>query len=327
MMTLGQIKTFAGATGADLHIDTPLSNFAPGYRPHGLIARDISPLVQVPKQSDGYYVWDRAEWLRIPSVTRAKGTEARRISLKVTSDTFYCLNYALAAELPYEDISNVDAALQLRQSASNRIVDGMEQAWEDRLAVTLTTTTNVGSAFDLTAGGLYRWNDHVNGQPVEDIYIGIRSIQGVTGYRPNKLVLSEHAAQRFLRHPDVIKYIRGAGDNVGGGSVTEEQVARAFRFDQVLVGGGIKNTAAEDAPGSYTDVWSTAAILLYVNPNPGLMEPTHNTTFWWQPEGFPSRLGVERRRNDDRKVEIVETHTFQDEKVIGAELGFLIVGA
>lgn len=326
MIRMGQVKTYAGATGADLHIDQPLSNISIGFRPRGLIARDVFPLVQVPKQSDAYYVWDRAEWLRTPSTQRAKGTEARKIQLKVSSETFYCLNYALRADLPYEDISNADMAIQLRQSASNRIVDGLEQDWEQRLATTLTTTTNVGSAFDLTAAGLFRWDDHVNGAPVEDLFVGIRSIQQVTGYRPNKLLLSGHAATRAFRHPDMIKFIRGAGDNIGGGSVTEDQVAKAFRLDQVLVGEGIRNTAGEDAPGTYIDIWSTSAILLYVAPTPGLMEPSYGYTFWWQPEGFPGRFAVERRRDDNIKSEIVETHTFQDEQVTSTALGFLIVG-
>ena len=327
MMKLGQVKTYAGATGADLHIDTPLSNLSIGFRPRNLIAREIFPLVQVPKQSDDYYVWDRDEYLRVPETTRAKGTEARRIALKVSSEAFRCINRALACELPYEDFTNADAAIQLRESASNRIVDGLDLDWEARLATTLTTTTNVGSAFDLTAAGLYRWNDHVNGQPVEDVMIGFESIRLRTGYDPNKLILSGHAWRRFSRHPDVIKYIRGAGDNVGGGSVTQQQVANAFGLDQVLVGKGVRNTAGEDAPGTYVDVWSTAAILLYVAAAPALMEPSYGYTFWWQPEGFPGRMGVERRRNDDRKVEIVETHLFQDEQVTSTPLGFLIVGA
>ena len=124
----------------------------------------------------------------------------------------------------------------------------------------------------------------------------------------------------------MIKYIRGAGDNIGGGSVTEQQVKNAFRLDQVLVGEGVRNTAGEDAPGTYIDVWSTSAILLYVAPTPGLMEPSHGYTFWWQPEGFPGRFATERRRDDNVKAEIVETHTFQDEQVTSVPLGFLIVG-
>ncbi len=319
--TLQQIRTYAGATGRDLHIDMPLTNLTIGYRAQGLIAPDVYPLVQTPFQSGVYYVWGSNEFLRVPNTFRAAGSPAKRVQFTVSSGTFFAKNYALANELPYEDISNADAALNLRQSASNRIVDGLSLAWEDRLAVTLTTTTNMGSSTSLTN----RWNDHVNGAPVEDFFAGRESIRTRTGYNPNVMIFSGFAWARFARHPDIIKYIRGAGDNVGGGSVTQQQVANAFELSKVLIGKGIKNTANEGAPASYTDIWSTSAILLYVAPNPALMEPSHGYTFWWQPEGFPGRLATERRRDDDKKVEVVETHTFQTEQVTANEFGYLIV--
>jgi len=322
MMRIGQVKTYAGATGADLHIDQPLSNISIAYRPQGLIARDVYPLVPVPKQSDAYYVWDRDEWLRGLKTQRAKGTEPKKVNLKVSSATFYCLNYALEAEIPFEDTGNADPGINLLESASNRIIDGLEQDWEVRLATTLTTTTNMASSTALTNN----WDDPVNGAPIEDLFVGIRAIQQLTGYKPNKLILSGHAAYRLFKHPDTIKFVRGAGDNIGGGSVTDEQVARAFRLQQVLVGEGVRNTADEDAPGVYSDVWSTAAILLYVNPTPGLMQPSHGYTFYWQPEGFPGRFGVERGREQKKHIEWMQTHTFQDERVVSTPLGYLIVG-
>ena len=319
--TVQHIKTYAGATGRDLRIDAPLSNVTIGYRPRGLIAPDVYPLVQTPNQSGVYYVWGSAEFLRVPSTQRGPGSPAKRVNFTVSSNAYFAKNYALAQELPYEDISNADAALAVKQSAANRIVDGLSLAWEDRLAVTLTSTTNMGSSTSLTN----RWNDHINGAPVEDYFAGKESIRTRTGYDPNVAIFSGFAWARFARHPDVIKYIRGAGDNVGGGSVTQQQVANAFQLDKVLVGRGVKNSGGEGLAASFTDVWSTACVLLYVAQNPGLMEPSHGYTFWWQPEGFPGRFATERRRDDDKKVEIVETHTFQAEQVTASEFGYLIV--
>lgn len=325
-MILGRIKSYAGATGRDLHIDAPLSNITIAIRPRGLIADQVYPQVPVDKQSGLYYVWTTAELLRVPDVVRASTSPAKRIGLAVGSQTYFAKNYALAAELPYGDIANADAALRLRESAASRIVDGLTMAWEDRLAVTLTTTTNVTSAVDLTAAGQFRWDDHVNGAPVEDFFIGKEAIRQRTGYDPNEWIFSGHAWARFARHPDVVKYIRGAGDNVGGGMVTQQQVANAFEVEKVLVGKGIKNTADEDAPAVLTDIWSTAAVLLYVAQAPGIMVPTHGYSFVWQPEGFPGPMATERRRDDNSKVEIVETHQFQDENVTATDLGYLIVG-
>ena len=96
----------------------------------------------------------------------------------------------------------------------------------------------------------------------------------------------------------------------------------------MLIGKGLKNTGAE-APGlagTYTDIWSTSTVMLYVAPNPGLMEPSHGYTFRWTPAGLPGPLAVERYSNQRQKTESVEVHMFQDEKVTGTDLGYLIVG-
>ena len=108
--------------------------------------------------------------------------------------------------------------------------------------------------------------------------------------------------------------------------MTDAQVAAAFGWDRVLIGKGLKNTAVEGRVGTYTDIWSTACILLYVAPAPGLMEASHGYTFRFTPEGFPGALAVERYTNQRPKTESVEVHMFQDEKVTGTDLAFLIVG-
>ena len=74
------------------------------------------------------------------------------------------------------------------------------------------------------------------------------------------------------------------------------------------------------------DIWSTACVLLYVAPNPGLMTPSHGYTFRWTPEGLPGPMAIERYPNVRAKTESVESHLFQDEKVTGTDLGYLIVG-
>lgn len=317
------VKRYAGATGRDLHIDVPLSNLTIAYEPQGLIAPLIYPVVTVDKESNVYYVWAKAESLRLQDAYRSRGREANRINFDVSSDTYAVKNYALAMDLPLEDVDNADAPLDIRGSAARRVTNGLNLAWENRLAVTLTTTTNMTSSTALTNN----WADLADGTPVDDLYVGRDAIRKATGFTPNVGVFGDHAWSRFSRHPDVIEFIRGRGDNTGGGPVTEAQVATAFGLSRVLVGKGLKNTGAEGVSATYTDIWSTAAILLYVAPAPGLMEASHGYTFRWTPAGMPGALAVERYTNQREKTESVEVHMFQDEKVTGTDLGYLIVGA
>lgn len=321
-ITVGSVKRYAGATGHDLHHDVPLTNLTIDYEPQGLIAPLIYPIVPVEKESNTFFTWPKAESLRLHDAYRARGREANEIHMDVSSDGYQIKNYALAINLPLEDIDNADAPLQIRASAARRALGGLNLAWEDRLAVTLTTTTNMASSTAL----VNNWDDTTDGAPVDDLYTGINAIRGTTGLTPNVGLFSFHAWQRFSKHPDVIEFIRGRGDNRGGGAVTEAQVAQVFGLSRVLVGKGLKNTAVEGRVGAYTDIWSTACVLLYVAPQPGLMEPSHGYTFRWSPAGFPGGMSVERMTIPIKHVERVEVHQFQDEKVTGADLGYLIVG-
>lgn len=317
------VKRYAMATGRDLHIDVPLSNLTIAYKPTDLIAPMIYPTVPVDKETGLYYVWPKADAMKLYDAARARGTAANRISFEVSSDGYAIKNYSLAMDIPLEDISNADASLSIRESAARRVVNGLNLAWENRLAVTLIDTTNVTSSTNLANN----WADVANSNPVEDLYVGRDAIRALTGYTPNIAIFSDQAWTRFSRHPDVIDFLRGKGDQVGGGPVAEGQVAAAFGYGKVLVGRGLKNTAAEGAPtGTFTDIWSTACILLYVAPNPGMMEASHGYTFTWQPDGFPGNMGVERYTNQREKTESVEVHQFQDEKVTGSDLGYLITG-
>ena len=322
-MIINDPRVYAGATGRDLHIDTPLTNMTIGYRAVGLIADRVFPPLTSAKQSDGYYIWDRAEWLRIRNAQRARGTMANRINFQVSTATYFANNFALGIEIPVEDLSNADEALEVRVSGMNLVQDNLMLNWEDRIAVLMGNTANVGSNNTLT-------NDYSNvalTTPVDDIDAGIQAIRSVTGVKPNRMVIGGLSFQRFRRHQDIIDFIRGKGDNVGGGGVTEAQIAGAFGLEEVLVGNGVKNTAGEGEAATYSDIWSTTIALYHAPRAPGRMVPSYGYTFQWRPAGFPAPMAVDRYEIRERHVEAVEVHHWQDERVTATELGFLIIGA
>lgn len=315
-------KWYAGASGRNLHIDAVLSNITFGIRPQGMIWDMLFPPVPVGKQSDTYYVWNTANMLRRENAERAPKTQANRIDLQVSSDTYFARNYALGIENSWEDLDNADDALELRMSSQNMIIDNLQLNAEFRMATAICNTANVGSSNTLAAN----YANVAATDPIGNIHDGQQSIRSVTGYKPNVAVFGPLTWDRFRRHPDVIAYVRGSGDSVGGGSVTEQQVANAFELSKVLVGNAIQNVAAEGAAASYSDVWSTHIALMYVAPNPGRMVPTYGYTFQWRPAGFPAPFTVRRFDEENKMLEVQEVHHFQDEKIVSTALGFLIVG-
>ena len=87
-------------SGRDAHLDVPLTNLAVKafQGAEGFIAESLVPSVPVTNRSNKYYVIDPNTWLQVPITLREAKSAPRRIEWKVSSDAYYCLNYALAGE-------------------------------------------------------------------------------------------------------------------------------------------------------------------------------------------------------------------------------------
>lgn len=310
-----------GATGHDLHVDRMLSNITIGYRNSGMIWDKIFPVVPVQKQSDGYYVWPREAWFKANNAERAPKTRANRVEYTVSSDNYNARNYALGIETSWEDLDNADEPLNIRAMNSNFIIDNLGLNAEIRMAAKVLAAA-VGSTNTLA-------NDYSNvsaSTPIDDFDNAIESVRSTTGIVPNRVVMGPKVWLRLRKHPDLIDFIRGKGDNVGGGGVTLQQVAANWNLDQILIGTAIQNVADEGAPARYVDVWSNHIVFMHVAPNPGRMVPSFGYTFQYKPAGFPAPFVVRRYDEEPEMIEVQEVHHFQDEKIVASELGYTIIG-
>lgn len=311
-----------GATAKDLHIDQLLSNVAINYRPEAMIADLIAPVVPVPKQSDLYAIFSRADVLRIENTARAPGQEANIISRTVSSQTFYCNNYALQYPVTIEDKANSDPIFvqRLLNGRVMYIMDKLALDWENRIAALVTSTSNVGSSSAVTSA----WTavDAGNSDPRGDLQSAIDVVQDTTGKRPNRIVFGQKAWRNFKAHADIRNLIYGL--NNGGGFANVNNVRELFEVDQVLIGGAYKNTANEAQAEVLAQVWNDDVLVYYAAPNPSMEVPSFLYTFRWNAAGIPN-MQVERHAYDTKKKsESVEAGYYQSEKVTGKEYSFLI---
>jgi len=310
-----------GATSQDLHIDTALSEVALGYRPEGFIADMIMPIVNVSKQSDHYVIWSRADRLRKHDTKRAPATEAKRIEENVSSETYYANNYALKSSIPIEDFKNADPIYldNLNNGKTELVMDGLLIDWEVRVANQVTSGSNVGSYSAVASA----WNDGAAGSdPIGDINVMLDNVQYSTGKRPNRLTFGLKAWQVFRRHSDVRNII--FGNNNGGGYASIAQVKDLFEIEDLQVGGAFQNTAGEGLTENLSAIWDDH-ILAHVTPMSASKDrPSFAYSFRWNQAGLPN-FQVERHPYDTkRKAQDLEIGYYQDEKVTGAEYGFLL---
>lgn len=318
MVRSGMVMCMGSATGRDLHIDVALSNMAMGYRPEGFIADMIFPVVPVQKQSDMYYVFSRADRLRIESTTRAPGARAKQVTEDIGSGTYYCKNYALSAPVVLEDKVNADPLLlsNLLNGKSTYLLDKLMLDMESRVARMVCSGSNVGSSAAVSSA----WNGA--GDPLGNINAALDNVRYSNGVRANRIVFGLEAWQSFRRDSNIRNIIFGS--NNGGGYPSVQQVKELLEVDEILIGGAFQNTTQENQAESLSTIWKDNVLVYYAPPTPSIERPSFGYSFRWAAAGLPN-MQVERHPYDSRtKSEDIEVGYYQDEKLTGASYGFLL---
>ena len=305
------------ASGKGVHHDVPLSNIAiKAFQTRGqYIAEQLMPVIEVDKQTNRYYTFDKASALTVENTVRAPKTEANIVSFKVSSDSYTCDNHALRGSNALEDLSNADKALRLRTNTTNNVVDKLLRAYEVRVANQTTSGTNLGSYVALSGGNKY--SDDVNSNPIADVTTGHAFIRQQTGLVANTAVIDLDTLAILRVHPLMLekyKYTKG-------GLLTMEDIKDAFSVDTILKAGGVKNNANEGQTASITNIWGNSILLAHIEQGVSLETATFGISMRWQPAGITKAFQTMRYLGTpSEKAEYVEVGYYQDEKIVSTDL-------
>ena len=314
-----------GATGHDLHIDVPLSNIIINYKPIGLeIVEGIAPVVPVQKQSDSFIEWNQEDIFRIEEDDRSPGTEAKRITRNVSSDTYNCKNYALKEALTLEDRENMDAAYlsELRAGKGKFVKGKLMLNWAYRLFQNKITTSAVASY----AGVDSDWIESRTGYsaPIADCFQSMDNVELTTGYSPNSCLMSSAAWKAFRKHDDVIDNLYGTSGTGKPRFATRENFKGIFELDRFNVVETYYSTPQEGQAKSIASIFGDYVVFYYAPLAPSKDEPSWMYSFRWKKPSVPE-FSVEVHPFDQKiKAEEVEVGYYQDEKIVSTAMGFMI---
>jgi hypothetical protein len=311
------------ATGRDLHVDQLLTQIALNYRPGGMIADQIAPIIPVQKETDSYPVFNRGEAFAIEKTTRSRGSQANRVTRSVSSSQYSAKNYALAYDLFLEDRANMDPAFQLElETGGVRYVTDKLMLDYDRRTL-MMAVAGVSTTF-LTGSS---WIAGANpGDPVSMVWRAMEQVQRVTAKKPNSLIFGWQAWNFARRNPNFRNFIQGL--NNGGGNLSRENVRAAFEVDRLLVSEGFYNPANENQTATFSNYFPADAVMAYYAPMaPSREEPSFMYSFRWSNPLLGAPMGVVRHEFESReRVEGIEVSYYQDERITGSEYGVLISG-
>lgn len=315
-------------TPSQVHIDQPLSNLTLAYvqSQENFIADKVFPTVGVQRQSDKYYIYDRANMNRTGDVQKlAPRTEVNRIGMTISNSSYYADVYGLGMDFDEQTLANEDAVLDIRAAGAETLATRLMIHREEQFA---STFFSAGVwATDNTPSNL--WSDYTNSTPIQDVTTARRTMQlGSGGFKPNTMVVGKEVRDILINHPDILARLNGGATVSNTALITNAKLAEIFEVENFYVMEAVKNDSAEGIAESNSFIGGKNALLVHTPRSAGLMTPAAGLTFAWNNIPGVNNLGisVESFSDDALKRQQVAEHIqvkmSYDMKVVGSDLGY-----
>jgi len=312
-------------TGADLHIDTYLSNLGIAYmnEPSSYIATQVFPVVLTNKQSDLYPIYAKDYWFRDEAEKRAPLTESKGGGYELEDPgTFYAHEWAFHKDIPDEDIWNADDVFDLEDDALAFTIEKLRLGRERRWAAAYFGTGVWGN--DLVGGTDFTAWSTLLSTPIDDIDSAKALIRLATGLMPNTLVVAERVHQTLKNHASVLDRFKYTQTGI----ITEKLLAQVFEVERYVKASAIYATNKEgDTENLEYILNENDALLVYAAPRPSKRSPSGGYTFRWNRPIQAGRTG-ERLETTVRKMRLeliagerVEGSVYEDIKLVASSCG------
>ena len=322
-------------TPSAVHVDQPLTNLTLAYAQsqENFIADKVFPTVGVSKQSDKYYIYDRANMNRTGDVEKlAPRTEVNRIGMTLSTSSYFADVYGLGMDFDEQTLANEDAMLDIRSAGAETLAMRLMIHREEQFASNFFVASQWGT--DNTLSGNDQWSDYTNSDPIEAVTLARRTVQlNSGGFKPNTMVVGKEVRDKLINHPDVLARLNGGATVTNTALVTDAKLAEIFEVENFYVMEAVKNSSVEGVAESNAFIGGKNALLCYTPNNAGLMSPAAGLTFAWNNLEGVNNLGitVESFSDDALKrqqiAEMIQVKMSYDMKVVGDDLGYLFINA
>ena len=322
-------------TPSAVHVDQPLTNLTLAYAQsqENFIADKVFPTVGVSKQSDKYYIYDRANMNRTGDVEKlAPRTEVNRIGMTLSTSSYFADVYGLGMDFDEQTLANEDAMLDIRSAGAETLAMRLMIHREEQFATNFFSTGVWGT--DNTLSGTDQWSDYTNSTPIQDVTAARRAVQLASGgFKPNTMVVGKEVRDKLINHPDILARLNGGATVTNTALITDAKLAEIFEVENFYVMEAVKNSSVEGVAESNAFIGGKNALLAYTPSTAGLMSPAAGLTFAWNNLEGVNNLGitVESFSDDALKrqqiAEMIQVKMSYDMKVVGADLGYLFANA
>lgn len=273
----------------------------------------IAPVLNSQIHAAQYYIYDASNHWNVPTdIQRAPSTAFKRLTSKLSSDTFVCKDYGI--EEPIDK-------MQLQMFASIFAADrsGMDRAMNVVLINHELRVRDLARGVTQTSSPTVKWNAAANTTIVADIEAAKAVIRAQIGVVPNLLTLPYDVFVALRQAPE----LRGYYTNTDG-LITIEQMKVIFGVQDIVVSGTIINGANEGQTAALADIWTDEAFLSYSVQSQDVKALNFARTFNWTAADGSGPAGISTFTYDENEIDsrVVRARQFTDEKVVAAGAGY-----
>lgn len=329
---------------SDVYVVPQLTQLSVAFmqNPASLIVNRVVPSVPVTTQSGKYIQYPRGYFFRDDMALRADGSESAGGGFAVdNTPTYFADVWAWHTDIGPQVRANaktVDVDRAATMLCSNKALIRREKLfYSNYFKVGPWTTSVVGATSGgggTNAANTLGWLD-ATALPIKHLKAQIKTMESLTGYRPNKVIFSRDLWDIFCEHPNVISRVWN-GQIPGAPAELSSAMVASWLFPDAGIGGppgdvlvarGVETTSKEgqvDTLGFMAPAGQV--LLLYCNPAPSIMEPSALYAFDWIADGLVGAYGnaVSRWFNQDRKATRYEIEMATDLHLVSADLGVIM---
>ena len=305
-----------------LHIDGPLTDVSTAYiqSQTNYVAGKVFPQVNVQKQSDVYFVYDKADFLRVEAKPRAPGSRVAQAGYKVSNSPYYAKVVGLGKAISDQDMANTDAPQNLEADAAKYL---SQQLLLKKDLDFLSTYFKTGVWTDATPST--KWGT-AGTDPIVDITTQIEVISARTGIASQDMTvtIAADAWAKMKNHPAVLERVKYSGSNLVPAKASTQAVASALEVKEVIVTRAVYNSAVEGATGSFGYMATANALLItYAPSEASLLTPSAGYLFNWSGLLGSGSAGIRMSKywEDNTRSWQIEGEMAYDMKVVSTDCG------
>ncbi|MDQ5985874.1 MAG: hypothetical protein CSYNP_01591 [Syntrophus sp. SKADARSKE-3] len=261
-------------------ISIPLTKLASGYKPQGLIADQVFPVVGHPIGMGQIPIFGK-DAFNVYETRRARLAKSNRATISPDSwIDFACVEHDLAIPMDSQELQKLKnipgdrqlkALFDLENRTRRRVQWNMALGKEGALSEIAQATESYPSGHFVILSNGDCWSE-TGSTPIQDIETGREAIRAALGVYPNTMFMGASSYATLKFHPQYQALMNANKDKI----VTTDLIAMTHDLKKVVIG----LSMGKGIDGAFYDLWGDNVLLAYIpdTTTPDVDEPSFGYT-------------------------------------------------